>query len=279
MLTLLISILVSAGFSFASINNNWTPATTITCGIAGFFLSMFAIGILMRKRTGAVQGELQTVMETGQKRLNRKIQQFQTKPGGNPKVIQKQIEQDQMRLIRQALEMTENFEPLKKWNLLMGRQIATMRMQFLYQLKEYDQVDALLAKRGLFRGPMLMEPMSVAMKMARQFKNKESKAAEKTFRRHVKWFPGDPGTLLYGVMSWIHVKNGEVDEARLLLAKGKEKTESDVLARNWELLSNCNEKKFSNAGLGEEWYGLYLENPVMPKQKRMRGNAKGQQRF
>ena len=45
------------------------------------------------------------------------------------------------------------------------------------------------------------------------------------------------------------------------------------------MLSNCNEKKFSNAGLGEEWYGLYLEAPAMPKQKRMRGNAKGQQRF
>ena len=117
----------------------------------------------------------------------------------------------------------------------------------------------------------------VAMKMARQFKNKDVKGAEKTFKRHIAWFRGDRGTLLYGVMSWMYLKEGESEKARQLLLKGKEATADDVLARNWELLSNCKDKSFSNAGLGDEWFGLYLEAPPAPKQQRMR--QKGARRF
>ena len=279
MLALLISLLISTASSIACVANRLGTAAAIACGITVFFLSLFLIGFLIRKKTEAVKNELEGTLMSGQKRIQHKIQQFQNKPGGNIKLMQRQIEQDQMGIIKQALDFTARFEPFKKWNLLMGRQIATMRLQFLYQLKEFEQVDAILAKGGLFTGPMLMEPMSVAMKMARQFKNKEIKAAEKTFKRHVKWFRGDRGTLLYALMSWIYVKDGESEKARQLLLKGKEATANQILARNWELLSNNKEKSFSNAGLGEEWYGLYLENPPAPKQKRMRGQAQGGRRF
>lgn len=160
---------------------------------------------------------------------------------------------------------------------MMGRQIATMRVQFLYQLKEFKQVDEILATKGLFSKPLLMEPLLVSMKMARQFKNKEMEAAEKTFKRRIIWFRGYRGTLLYGVMSWMHMKNGAPEKARELLIKGKEVTGDEVLARNWELLANGKDKKFSNAGLGEEWFSLYLENPPAPKQQRVR--AKGGRGF
>jgi hypothetical protein len=147
-----------------------------------------------------------------------------------------------------------------------------MRLQFLYQLKEFDQVDEILATGGLFKGPLMMEPMTVAMKMARQYKNQDVAGAQKTFKRRIKWFRGDRGTLLYGLMSWILVKEGETEQARQLVSKAKDATGNETFTHNWEQLSNDRIKSFSNAGLGDEWYGLYLENPPQPKQQRVRGN-------
>ncbi|NNJ70779.1 MAG: hypothetical protein HKP10_05760 [Kiritimatiellales bacterium] len=272
MLSLLISLLVSialvGGLKAGGIN---TP-TTIFFGIAGFIAAFYLVGFLVRKRIAKVQKELEQIMSVGQQRLNRKIHQFQSKPGGNIKLIQRQIEADQKVIFEQGLNFTKRLEPFRKWSFLMGRQIATLRLQFLYQLKEFDQVDAILAKGGLFRGPMLMEPMQVAMKMARQYKNKDVAGAEKTFKRRVKWFRGDRGTLLYGVMTWILVKEAEIDKARELLAKAKDATGNATFTHNWEQLSNDRVKSFSNAGLGEEWFGLYLEKPPQPKQQRVRGN-------
>ncbi len=211
-------------------------------------------------------------MQGAQQRMTRKVQQFQSKPGGNIKQLQRQIDADQKAVYKQGLDFIPRLEPFIKWSLLMGRQIATMRMQFLYQLKEFDQVDELLYGGGLFKGPMMMEPMTVAMKMARQYKNQDVAGAEKTFKRRIKWFRGDRGTLLYGLMSWIWVKEGETEQARKLVSKAKDATGNETFTHNWEQLSNDRVKSFSNAGLGDEWFGLYLENPPAPKQQRVRGN-------
>jgi hypothetical protein len=273
MFSLLISVAVSIALIGTSIVAHVNPGTTVFIGIAGFIASYYLIGFLVRKKVTAIQNELQEILKVGQQRMNRKVQQFQSKPGGNIKLIQRLIEGDQKVVYTEALNFTKRLEPFKKWSLLMGRQIATIRLQFLYQLKEFKQVDEILSHGGLFKGPMLMEPMAVAMKMARQYKNNDVVGAEKTFNRHVKWFKGDRGTLLYGLMSWIFVKNGEPEQARQLLLKAKDITANETLAHNWVQLSNNREKSFSNAGLGEEWFGLYLENPPAPKQQRVRGNA------
>ncbi|VGO14348.1 hypothetical protein PDESU_02908 [Pontiella desulfatans] len=275
MLALLISVAFSVTCIIACITTNVSTGGTIAAGIAGFFAPHFIIGYFVRKRTEAVKKELEELVLDGQKRINRKVQQFQSKPGGNIKLIQRQIESDQKEISKKSLEFIDRFETFKKWNLLMDRQIATMRLQFLYQLKEFDEVDKLIASGGLFTGPLMMEPMQVAMKMARQFKNEDSEGVEKTFNRRLKWFRGSRATLLYGVMTWVYMKEGKTEEARQLLNKAMESTGNEAFARNWEQLSNHNVKKFSNAGLGEEWFALYLENPPMPKQQRMRGNAQG----
>lgn len=279
MLTLLLSMIIAAACVFAGIAADIGRAGTIAGGITSFIVAMFLIGYLIRKKSKVVTEELQDILMSAQKRMNQKIQQFQNKPGGNFKLMQQQIERDQKIVIQKALDFTAAFEPLKKWNLLMGNQIATMRLQFLYQLKEFEQVDQLLAKKGLFSKPILTDPMPVAMKIARQFKHKDIERAEKSFKRHVKWFRGDRGTLLYALMSWIYVKEGEIEKARQLLAKAKDITASPALAHNWEQLSNDNHKKFSNVGLGDEWFGLYLEKPPAPKQQRVRGKSRGGRPF
>jgi hypothetical protein len=126
---------------------------------------------------------------------------------------------------------------------------------------------------------MMMEPITIAMKMARQYENGELEKLEKTFKRHIKWMRGNRGTLLYGLMSWAYLQKGESEKARLLLVKAKEITADETLAHNWEMLANNKDKQFSNAGLGEQWYGLYLETPPMPKQQRVRMNAHGGRPF
>jgi hypothetical protein len=279
MFTLLISVIVCVAAVTAGMVYQVGAGGVIFGGIAGFLIPQFSVGFFVRKKVTAVQSELQEKLANGQKQMNRKIQMFQTKPGGNIKQIQRQLEGDQKMLITEALAFTKRFEPFKKWSLLMGRQIATMRLQFQYQLKDFAAVDKLLATAGLFTGPIMMEPLTVAMKMARQYKNGDAAAAEKTFKSRVKWFRGSRGTLLYGLMSWIYMQQGEAEKARMLLLKAKEITADKTLAANWELLSNNKDAAFSNAGLGEEWYALYLENPPMPKQQRIRMNARGGRPF
>lgn len=279
MLSILLSILVSFTLVGTLVATQVKMAPTIFFGIAGFIASFYLIGFLVRKKIATVQNELQEIMLGGQQRMNRKIQQFQNKPNGNIKLIQRQVEADQKVIYKQGLDFTQRLEPFKKWSLLMGRQIATMRLQFLYQLKELSQVDEILATGGWFKGPLMMEPMTVAMKMARQYKNHDVEGAKKTFKRRVKWFRGDRGILLYGVMTWVLVKEGELEKARQLLVKAKDATGNETFTQNWERLSNDKAKGFSNGGLGDEWYGLYLENPPTPKQQRMRGNAQKGRRF
>lgn len=279
MVALLISGFVFAVAFIACMVAQAGAGVAVFAGIAGLIASQVLMGLFTRKKITAVQRELQELLVNGQKQMSRKIQMFQAKPGGNIKQLQRQIEADQKALVAEALAFTARFEPFTKWNLLMGRQIDTMRFQFLYQQKEFDAADKLLASQGLLKGPMLMDPMTVAMKMARQYKNQDTAGAEKTFKRHIKWFRGNRGTLLYGLMSWIYMEQGEPEKARLLLVKAKETTADETLARNWEMLANNKDKQFSNAGLSEEWYGLYLENPPMPKQQRIRVNARGGRPF
>jgi hypothetical protein len=279
MLSLLISIVATIALVGAMKASGVNTPTTVFFGIVGFLAAFYAVGFVVRKKVTKLQKELEGIMLAAREKMNRKVQQFQMKPGGNLKLMQRTLEADQKVIYKKGLDFTERLVPFKKWSLMMDRQIATMRMQFLYQLKDFEQVDAILATGGFMKGPMMMEPMTVAMKMARQYKNKDLAGAEKTFKKRIKWFRGDRGTLLYGLMSWIWVKEGKVEEAHQLLAKGKETTGNEALAHNWEQLSNDRVKNFSNSGLGEEWYGLYLEKPPQPKQQRVQMGGGKRRRF
>ena len=279
MLSLLISALVATALAGASITSQVSTGATVFYSIAGFAGTFFLVGFPVRRKMSKVQSELQGSMQAAQGRMKRKMQQFQNKPGGNVKQMQRLLETDQKAMLKEGLEFTKRLEPFRKWTLLTGRQIATMRLQFYYQLKEFDQVDAILATCGFLRGPMMMDPMVSAMRMARCYQNDDLAGAEGVFKRRIRWTWGDRGTLLYGLMSWIYVKVGEPDEARRVLLKAKEATGADTFIRNWEHLSNDRVKSFSNAGLGDQWYSLYLENPPAPKQQRMRGHGRNPRGF
>lgn len=279
MFSLFISLLVAIVSGSTSIAFQLDTGTTVFFSLAGFTTSFLLVGFLVRKKMAPAQSALQESMQSAQKRMQWKVQQFQTKPGGNVKQLQRQLEADQQAMCKQGLELTQGLEPFRKWSLLTGRQMATMQLQFYYQLKDFAKADEILASCGFLRGPLMMDPMAVAMRMARCYKNDDLAGAKRVFKRKIKWFRRDRGTLLYGLMSWIHVQTDEIDEARRVLLKAKDATGNDLFTKNWDHLSNDRVKKFSNAGLGEQWYGLYLENPPTVKQQRIRANGRNPRGF
>ena len=56
------------------------------------------------------------------------------------------------------------------------------------------------------------------------------------------------------------MKENKLEEAVVVLDEGKKKTENEVLKTNWEHVVNNRIKRFSNAGLGDNWYVLALED-------------------
>ena len=244
-----------------------------TWGITVFFLTFIILqvlsGLLIRKFVKKRTEDIQKIIEGGQEKLNRKIHFYQQKPMGGIKTMQKLLEKEQHVFIKEALEATKRLEPFYYWNVLLKKQVNTMRMQFYYQLKQFDKADKLISKS------MYVDPMSVAMKIARLYKN-ENKKYKKVFYKKVKKFKkNDQNIILYGLYSWILVKNGEIDEAIKVLQGAKEKTNNEVLSRNWEALVNDRVKRFSNAGLGDQWYSLYLEEPKNQKPKQRVARRKG----
>ncbi|MCP4179210.1 MAG: hypothetical protein GY756_15735 [bacterium] len=241
---------------------NWC----LTIGILILIISQVLLGLFVRKIVKKRTNDIQNIITSGQEKLNRKVQFFQQKPQGGMKTMQKILEKDQHVFIREALDSTKRMEKLYPWNLLLKKQVSTMRMQFYYQLKDFKKCDELLPKA------MYVDPMSVAMKMARQYKNEDVAGYNKTFKKKSKKFKKDNSSIVFATYSWILVKTGRIDEAIKVLQKGKEKTENEVLIRNWECVINDKLKRFSNAGFGDQWYSLYLEEPknTKPKQKVMR---------
>jgi len=261
MITLFIAITAGFGTYFALINNTELhPFWCITFAVLAFILIQVGAGLFFRKKVNAVTDEIQRVIAEAQEKISRKANMFQQRPAGGVKHMQKLLEKDQHASIRKAIELTEKLKPMFLWSLLLKKQADTMKMQFYYQLGDFAMVDKLLPNC------LYMEPLTVAMKMARQYKNNDP-ALEKTFKSKIKKFKGDKGVLLYSLYAWILLKRGDKDGAFEVLTNAKEKCTDEVILRNWEMLANNKEKSFSNASLGDEWYSLRLETPKTPKQK------------
>jgi len=129
-----------------------------------------------------------------------------------------------------------------------------MRMMFYYQMKNFKKVDELLP------GCMFLDPRATAFKIARMYKRKNGDI-DKLFAKKCRRLKGENAALLYGLYSWILVKNGETEKALKLLTAARKKIDHPTIVENREKLANGKIKQFSNSGLGELWYSLYLEAP------------------
>jgi hypothetical protein len=270
----MLSIILSLGIGgvlgiLTFTHTQYNPYWGITVFILVFIVLQILSGLFIRKIVKKRTEDIQKIIEAGQEKLNRKVHFYQQKPMGGIKTMQKLLEKEQHVFIREALESTKRLEPYYSWNVLLKKQVNTMRMQFYYQLKQFNDVDQLISKA------MFVDPMSVAMKIARLYKNKNQKYKKVFYKKVKKYRKNDQNVLLYGLYSWILVKNGEIEEAIKVLQEAKEKTENEVITRNWEALVNDKIKRFSNAGFGDQWYSLYLEEPKAQKPKQRMVRKKG----
>ncbi len=261
MFTLIISLalaLIAAWVSSLEYNIAWA----VIIGSAVFAVCWIGIGLFIRRQINKVNTIIQDQMTEAQNKINRKLQIFQNRPGANVKSVQKTLEKDQNTAISEALKTTRRVDRYFKWNFLLKKQIDTMRMMFYYQMKDFKKVDELMP------GCLLLDARAVAFKTARLYKLKDP-ALDKFFRKKIKRAKGENAALLYGLYSWILVKNGEADKALKLLTEARKKVDHQTIIDNREKLANGKVKQFSNSGLGELWYSLYLEEPKV-KQKKMR---------
>ncbi|MCP3967792.1 MAG: DUF3021 domain-containing protein [Lentisphaerae bacterium] len=260
MLTLFISLIIAVAAGFASSFD----LTTVWCvfnGVVVFAVCWIVIGLLIRRKVNKVNASIQEIMASAQAKINRKMNAFQNRPGANVKSVQKTLEKEQAAAVQEAINATGAMEKFFKWNILLKKQITTMRMMLYYQIRDFAKVDELLP------GCLLFDPRAIAFKLARMYKKNDPKL-EKFFRKKVKHCKGENSALLYGLYSWILVKQGEADKAFELLTAARKKTDNSTIVENREKLANGKVKHFSNSGLGELWYSLYLEEPKI-KQQRM----------
>ncbi len=254
-------IALAAGFTtavFAGRELGW--GWGITCGVLVVMAIQLGIGLWIRRKVGAVNGNIQSIMEAAQARIGRKMQFFQQRSGGNVRMAQQMLEKEQNEAIRTALAATKEMEKYFLWNLLLKKQTNTMRMVMYFQLKEFGKVDEMLPKC------ILLDPRAIAVKMVRMYK-KEDPALDKFYAKKTKRFKDEDCALLASLYAWIQVKRNDVEGAMKTLAAAKLKTENQVVADNWERLANGKVKNFSNSGLGDAWYSLYLEEPKIKMQR------------
>ena len=64
-------------------------------------------------------------------------------------------------------------------------------------------------------------------------------------------------------MAWIFVQKEMLDKAHIILVEGCKVGSHDTMKKNLERLANNRIREFSNAGLGDEWFALFLEAPKM----------------
>lgn len=271
MLTIIFSMLVGVALA-GGLQVAW-PGHPVVVGLVwlvGFFGTSIAINLVIRKRLEALFKAVQAHIEQSQAQLRRRAMQ-QRLTGDNRGALQK-IEAEQERSIREAVAILDGIAPIKKWNLLAERQANTLKGQLFYQIKDFDAAQRCL-DRSLVPTP---DPLTLAMKMALLYRAEKFDEIDKAFRRGVKRFKDDKGTLIYALYAWILVKRDRVADAIAALDEGRTRTEDETLRTNWQHLTNNRVRHFSNAGLGETWYALHLEEPkpMKVRQTRFSGPAR-----
>jgi hypothetical protein len=260
MLTLILSLLVSVVvwgtlLYAAHWMNIWAVLLAVAIGIGGYIGAM----LLLRRRITAIMGAIQSRITERNTVLTRKYQQLGSR-GGHPRHLMELARKDQAVIIAEALENTRRLEPYCRWIPLLDRQINAIRIQFLYQLKKFEEVDKLLPRT------LMADPLLCCMKMCREYQRGDEAALKKTYNKYRKKFKVE-ATLIYSTYAWMLLRKKRVEEARQVLVDGKKATENEVIEQNWDHVTNGRPDRFSNAALGESWYALLLEEPKIPKQR------------
>lgn len=259
MFTTILSLILGVG---TAVSLKYTDVSSsfwsIFLGILVFVGVTVCINLILRKKISQIMYGLQMMLTEGQKTIQNRVNQFQSRPNGDPKRFMAEMEKKQHELIKSAIDYTKNFEKFRNWTPLFGKQINTTRMQFYYQLQDFAMVDKLLPKC------LYMEQMTCAMRIARMYKNEVPLSEiEKQFKKFTIRLRRGKSYLLYSLMAWIFVQKEMLDKAHIILVEGCKVGSHDTMKKNLERLANNRIREFSNTGLGDEWFALFLEAPKM----------------
>lgn len=263
MLTMLIAIAAGCGIMLVT-TRDLGPVWGVVCGIGTVMIVQLLVGLWVRSRVNRINRKMQQVMADAQAKLNRKIQMFQNRPGGNVKMMQQMLEKEQFAAMRQALEISHEADKFALWSPMLKKQFNTVRMMLHFQMKEFDQVDELMPKC------FFLDARSIATKMARMYQ-KKTPGIDEFYRKKGAKFKGEDLALLASLYAWILVKENRADDALKVLVEAKKNTDNPVVLENWERLVNGKARNFSNAGLGDSWYSLYLETPKIKPERVRQG--------
>ena len=263
MIALFIAIAVAFGGFWAArgaadLGMGWSVFLSLVS--FGVFQSVF--GFFLQKKVKGDMAKVQGILEAGKKRLQQKMQRWQMRPPGSMQAAQKEIADDTRVFVRQALIETENLRKYRLWVPMIERQIATAQLQLNWMIKDFKRVDELMPKA------MLLDPATVAIKLARQqMLGADIAAMEKTYRKGVRRLRYNQNVLLAATWSWILVNRDKVDDAFKVLTEALKNSDDATLKRNHECLMNNKVAHFSNSGIGDQWYSLFLEEPRIKMQR------------
>lgn len=263
MITLTIAIAAGCGaFAAARWPADLGTGWSIFIGVLAFGTVQLAVGLLLQRKVKREMERVQAILVGGQKKLQQKMSRWQMRPPGSIQAAQKEIADDTKAFVAEALAATGALEKYKLWIPMMERQIATARLQLSWMVKDFKTVDKLMPKA------ICIDPVMRCMKMARmQMLGEPVAEIEKIYKKGVARARYNENTLLAAAMSWIQLKRGDTDGAFKTLTEALKKSDDATLKHNHECLMNNRPAQFTNAGLGDQWYSLLLEEPKIKHQR------------
>ncbi|MEA4862031.1 MAG: hypothetical protein AB7F40_01575 [Victivallaceae bacterium] len=261
MFTIIIAALcgcgVAAAFNLTG-TANW--GWSFCWGVITMFVLQMASGFFIRKQVMKAQVEIQKMMAETQAKLARRIEMFQRRPGGNVKLMQQEMQEEQYSAIRKSLYKLNELNRYVWWSPMLEKQLNTSRMVMYYQLKEFDKAD------NMMKSAIMVTGQAIAMKMARMYKRNDP-GLDKFFAKKSKRLKGDDAVLIYSLYAWIKLKQDDPKSALDALNRSLKKSDNKLLLENRDRIANGKLKQFSNALLGDAWYALYLEEPKVHQQR------------
>ena len=225
-------------------------------GVLAFGVVQGTGGFIVQRRVKAAMTGVQAILVAGQKQMEAKKARWQMRPPGSIQAAMAELARDQKVFVKDALAATEKLHRFDLWLPFMKRQIATAQFQLHWSVKDFKAVDALMPKA------MFLDPMMSAMKLARmQMLDAPLAEIAKVYEKAVRRLRYNQNVLLAAAYSWILLKRGDADGAFKALNHALEKSDNAVLKANRDQLANNRLAHFSNAGLGDQWYALQLEEP------------------
>ena len=241
---------------------------SILWAILVFLAGQLTLAWALRRKMGGLNDRIQGVMRAAQARMQAKVQRWRNGRMTDARAAEAELAKDRDAMIDEVRALLAPLERWRRWIPLLGRQLATMELQFAWQKQDWARVDALLPRA------LLMEPLLVCMKLARMWQHNEpTEAIAKVFRKATRRARYGTTALIYATWSWMLVKRGDIDGAFKALVEAEEKNEHPTLKANRDHLANNRVQHFSTAGFGEEWYALGLETPKI-RARRVRDDGR-----